>query len=246
MENVKMILALKTQAEAIFMREVLEKEQIPHHIRSSEDSAYKQLWKSDGPAYAYIEAPEEYKTRIKDLYNDVKNAKTQPIDESEIQNQPVELNTSRNFKTLLIAILVLLFLFFLFRNYQQRQELGMMKYYNAAFAGTQQFDIENHDEKGIVTGTYKGTHIIGFIGHDADRNAVFEKQEYFSKDGSPAKTLTDEDQNGIPEKITIYGKETRKTYHDKDQNRIIDALEAGIHKSSETPPPAQPGTASNM
>ena len=66
------ILTLSDEAEASFMDALLESEGIPHMMRSFHDSAYDGMYQAQW-GWGQIEAPEQYKERILDLYEGRKN-----------------------------------------------------------------------------------------------------------------------------------------------------------------------------
>jgi hypothetical protein len=66
-ETVK-ILTFKNEIEALLLDEILNDKGVPHLLRSYHDSAYDGLWQTQS-AWGHIEAPEEYRQEILDIYN---------------------------------------------------------------------------------------------------------------------------------------------------------------------------------
>jgi hypothetical protein len=64
--NVK-ILVFNNEFEATLLDGLLNENGIPHIIRSYHDSAYDGLWQTRS-IWGHIEAPEEYREEILDLY----------------------------------------------------------------------------------------------------------------------------------------------------------------------------------
>lgn len=64
--NVK-ILVFSNEFEATLLDGLLNENRIPHIIRSYHDSAYDGLWQTRS-AWGHIEAPEEYREEILELY----------------------------------------------------------------------------------------------------------------------------------------------------------------------------------
>jgi hypothetical protein len=64
--NVK-ILVFNNEFEAKLLDGLLNENGIPHLIRSYHDSAYDGLWQTK-TSWGHIEAPEEYRNEILDLY----------------------------------------------------------------------------------------------------------------------------------------------------------------------------------
>ena len=67
--NVK-IVVLKNEIEANIISPILKDENIPHVIRSYYDSAYDGIFQLQ-KGWGHIEAPEEYKSRILEIYRDI-------------------------------------------------------------------------------------------------------------------------------------------------------------------------------
>jgi hypothetical protein len=61
---------LNNEFEAKFLEEILTEKKIPHLIRSYHDSAYDGLWQMQS-SWGHIEAPEEYRQEILDIYNEL-------------------------------------------------------------------------------------------------------------------------------------------------------------------------------
>ena len=64
--NVK-ILVFSNEFEATLLGGLLDENGIPHIIRSYHDSAYDGLWQTK-TSWGHIEAPEEYRNEILELY----------------------------------------------------------------------------------------------------------------------------------------------------------------------------------
>jgi hypothetical protein len=62
------ILLFQNEIEAMLLDEILTDKEIPHMIRSYHDSAYDGLWQSQS-GWGHLEAPEELKEEIIDIYN---------------------------------------------------------------------------------------------------------------------------------------------------------------------------------
>ncbi len=62
------ILIFRNEIEAMLLNEILTDKGIPHLIRSYHDSAYDGLWQSQS-GWGHIEAPEESKEEIIEIYN---------------------------------------------------------------------------------------------------------------------------------------------------------------------------------
>ena len=67
--NVK-IVVLKNEIEANIISPILKDENIPHVIRSYYDSAYDGIFQLQ-KGWGHIEAPEEHKSRILEIYRDI-------------------------------------------------------------------------------------------------------------------------------------------------------------------------------
>lgn len=63
------VLVLENETEAGLMESILESEGIPHMVMSYHSSAYDGLFQLQ-QGWGHIEAPEEYKERILELYRD--------------------------------------------------------------------------------------------------------------------------------------------------------------------------------
>jgi hypothetical protein len=61
------ILVFNNEFEATLLDGLLNENRIPHIIRSYHDSAYDGLWQTRS-AWGHIEAPEEYREEILELY----------------------------------------------------------------------------------------------------------------------------------------------------------------------------------
>ncbi|MCX6254428.1 MAG: hypothetical protein NTV31_08130 [Bacteroidia bacterium] len=64
------ILIFKNEIEAMLLDEILTEKKIPHIIRSYHDSAYDGLWQTQS-AWGHIEAPEEHRKEIVQVYNEM-------------------------------------------------------------------------------------------------------------------------------------------------------------------------------
>jgi hypothetical protein len=64
------ILIFKNEIEAMLLDEILTEKNIPHLIRSYHDSAYDGLWQTQS-AWGHVEAPEEYKEEVLQIYNEM-------------------------------------------------------------------------------------------------------------------------------------------------------------------------------
>jgi len=68
MSDTVKILTFKNEIEAMLLDEILNDKNVPHLLRSYHDSAYDGLWQTQS-AWGHIEAPEEYRQEILDIYN---------------------------------------------------------------------------------------------------------------------------------------------------------------------------------
>ncbi|MCX6325656.1 MAG: hypothetical protein NT144_03230 [Bacteroidia bacterium] len=64
------ILIFNNEIEAMLLVEILMDKAIPHLIRSYHDSAYDGLWQTQS-GWGHIEAPEEYREEILQIYNEM-------------------------------------------------------------------------------------------------------------------------------------------------------------------------------
>ena len=64
------IIMLKNEIEASIMESVLKESNIPHIIVSYHDSVYDGIWQLQ-KGWGHIEAPGEFKDRIRKIYNDI-------------------------------------------------------------------------------------------------------------------------------------------------------------------------------
>jgi hypothetical protein len=64
------ILTLNNEFEAKLLDEILTEKDIPHIVRSYHDSAYDGLWQIQS-SWGHLEAPEEYREEIVQIYNDM-------------------------------------------------------------------------------------------------------------------------------------------------------------------------------
>ena len=67
------IVDLENQAFAHLLSEALERNRIPHLIRSHHDSVYDGVFQQQ-LGWGHVEAPEEYKMQILEIYDDLKKA----------------------------------------------------------------------------------------------------------------------------------------------------------------------------
>ena len=70
----KKIVVLDNQFEADIFEEVLNDNNIPHLIRSYDDSAYGSLYQL-AKGWGKVEAPPEYEEQIKELLQELREAK---------------------------------------------------------------------------------------------------------------------------------------------------------------------------
>ncbi|MFP4047501.1 MAG: hypothetical protein ACLFPH_10615 [Bacteroidales bacterium] len=73
MEENKKILILENQMEAQRLGAILEEENIPHVIRSYNDSVYDGIFQA-GRGWGHLEAPKEYKDKIVSIYDKMKES----------------------------------------------------------------------------------------------------------------------------------------------------------------------------
>ena len=72
MNNPVKILMFDNEIEAMLLDEILTDKKIPHIIRSYHDSALDGLWQAQS-GWGHIEAPEEYKNEILQIYDEMSN-----------------------------------------------------------------------------------------------------------------------------------------------------------------------------
>jgi len=70
MSNPVKILIFKNAIEAMLLDEILTEKKISHLIRSYHDSALDGLWQTQS-SWGHVEAPEEYREEILQIYNDM-------------------------------------------------------------------------------------------------------------------------------------------------------------------------------
>ena len=70
----KKIVLLDNQIEADIFEEILNDNNIPHVIRSYDDTAYGSLYQL-AKGWGKVEAPSEYEDKIKELLNELRQAK---------------------------------------------------------------------------------------------------------------------------------------------------------------------------
>jgi hypothetical protein len=68
--NLVKILMFKNEIEAMLLDEILTEKKIPHLIRSYHDSALDGLWQTQS-SWGHVEAPEEYRKEILQIYNEM-------------------------------------------------------------------------------------------------------------------------------------------------------------------------------
>jgi hypothetical protein len=64
------ILSFNNEFEAKLLDDILNERVIPHIIRSYHDSAYDGLWQNQS-GWGHIEAPDEYREEILQVYNEM-------------------------------------------------------------------------------------------------------------------------------------------------------------------------------
>ena len=69
MNRYKKILVLENEIEASLMRKLLDETKIPYLLKSYYDSALDGLYQTQ-KGYGHIEAPEDYRNTILNLYKD--------------------------------------------------------------------------------------------------------------------------------------------------------------------------------
>ena len=70
MPNYTKVIVLYNEIEADLLDEILTNENIPHLMRSYHDSAYDGIFQAQ-KGWGHIEAPENYKDKIIELYNEL-------------------------------------------------------------------------------------------------------------------------------------------------------------------------------
>ena len=69
---IKKIVELKNQVEASLLHSLMEENDIPHNIKTYRDPAYDGIWQVQY-GWGFVEAPLEYKAKILELYEGIKN-----------------------------------------------------------------------------------------------------------------------------------------------------------------------------
>ena len=72
MDRYKKILTLENEIEASLLKNLLDEAEIPYVVRSYYDSALDGLYQAQ-KGWGHIEAPEDFKDTILNLYHDVIN-----------------------------------------------------------------------------------------------------------------------------------------------------------------------------
>ena len=70
MDKLVKIISLSNQFEAMLLDELLEERKIPHIVKSYRDSALNGIWQTQS-LWGHLDAPEEYKDEIMDIYNNM-------------------------------------------------------------------------------------------------------------------------------------------------------------------------------
>ncbi|MCD4737337.1 MAG: hypothetical protein K8R53_14935 [Bacteroidales bacterium] len=74
MEKFEQIITLNSRYEATLMDEILKDKNIPHAIVSTDDSVFGGIEKME-IGWGYIEAPEEYREQIIEIFKEIKKAR---------------------------------------------------------------------------------------------------------------------------------------------------------------------------
>lgn len=72
MNEFKKVLVIEDEIQAQVLEIALKEREIPHILRSYHDSAFDGLFQG-ARNWGHIEAPEEYHSEIKELYEQIKN-----------------------------------------------------------------------------------------------------------------------------------------------------------------------------
>ena len=64
------ILSFGDQFEAMLLDEILNERNIPHIVKSYSDLALSSIWQTQS-IWGHLEAPEEFKSEIMDIYNNM-------------------------------------------------------------------------------------------------------------------------------------------------------------------------------
>lgn len=71
MEKIIKIMDIKNEVEARAIEQLLKDNNIPFHLRSLSDTAYNGIYQLQ-KGWGYIEAPEDYKNEIIEIYENFK------------------------------------------------------------------------------------------------------------------------------------------------------------------------------
>ncbi len=76
MSNPVKILSLDNEFQAMLLDDILKERAIPHILKSYHDSAYDGLWQTQS-VWGHIEAPEEYREEILEIFNNMSHDQTE-------------------------------------------------------------------------------------------------------------------------------------------------------------------------
>jgi len=76
MSNPVKILSLDNEFQAMLLDDILKERAIPHILKSYHDSAYDGLWQTQS-VWGHIEAPEEYREEILEIFNNMSQDQTE-------------------------------------------------------------------------------------------------------------------------------------------------------------------------
>ena len=82
-EEFKTILILENEIEAQLLDSILTERNIPHLITTYHDSAYDGIYQSQ-KGWGHIDAPEEYKEEIMEIYAHLSTGNDELADEAEL------------------------------------------------------------------------------------------------------------------------------------------------------------------
>jgi len=76
MSNPVKILSLDNEFQAMLLDDILKERAIPHIMKSYHDSVYDGLWQTQS-VWGHIEAPEEYREEILEIFNNMSQDQTE-------------------------------------------------------------------------------------------------------------------------------------------------------------------------
>ena len=89
-EEFKTILILENEIEAQLLDSILTERNIPHLITTYHDSVYDGIYQAQ-KGWGHIDAPEEYKEEIMEIYANLPTGNNElPVEEESIDSEPTE------------------------------------------------------------------------------------------------------------------------------------------------------------